>query len=78
MDRYDSLFSPNAVLNEQIARQVFDILPEQGPVMIIMDRDGTCWPSDSERFLALDISEPFLQELCGKIDDGAEPGQRIH
>ena len=29
MDMYDSLFYPGCVLNEQIARQIFDILPER-------------------------------------------------
>jgi hypothetical protein len=69
----DSLLSPVAVLNEQIARQIFDLLPERGPVMIIMDREGNCWPSDSEQFAKLNISKEFLKELCGKVDDGAEP-----
>jgi len=70
---YDSLSSQGCMLNEQIARQIFDLLPEQGPVMVIMDRDGNCWPSDSERFSRLNISQSFLRELCSKIDDGAEP-----
>ena len=70
---YDSLFSPSCVLNEQIARQIFDILPEQGPIMVIVDREGNCWPSDSEKFSELNINESFLRELCAKIDDGAEP-----
>jgi len=73
MDMCESLFSPGFVLNEQIARQIFEVLPEQGPIMIIMDRDGNIWPSDSEEFAKLNISEPFLKELCAKIDDGAEP-----
>lgn len=73
MDIHDSLLSPVGVLNEQIARQVFELLPERGPVMIIMDRDGNCWPSDFEQFSKLNISKEFLKELCGKIDDGAEP-----
>jgi len=73
MDMYESLFSPSCVLNEQIARQIFDILPERGPVMVIIDRDGNCWPSDSEKFSKLNISESFLKELRTKIDDGAEP-----
>ena len=73
MGMYDSLSSPSCVLNEQIARQIFNILPEKGPVMVIMDRDGNCWPSDSEKFSKLSISEPLLKELCAKIDDGAEP-----
>ena len=73
MDMYDSLFSPSGVLNEQIARQFFDILPEQGPIIVIMDRDGNCWPSDSEEFFKSNVKESFLRELCAKIDDGAEP-----
>ena len=73
MNVYDSLFSPNSALNEQVARQIFDILPEHGPIVVIMDRDGSCWPSDSEEFYKLNISESFLMELCDKIDDGAEP-----
>ena len=41
--------------------------------MLIMDRDGNSWPSDSEEFAKLKISESFLKELRAKIDDGAEP-----
>ncbi len=73
MDMCESLFSPGFVLNEQIARQIFEVLPEQGPIMVIMDRDGNIWPSNSEEFVKLNISESFLKELCAKIDDGAEP-----
>ena len=73
MDICESLFFPGFVLNEQIARQVFEVLPEQGLTMIIMDRDGNIWPNNSEQFAKLNISESFLKELCAKIDDGAEP-----
>jgi hypothetical protein len=73
MDIHEPLSSPGFMLNEQIARQVFEVLPEQGPIMLIMDRDGNSWPSDSERFAKLNISESFLKELGAKIDDGAEP-----
>ena len=73
MDMYDSLFSPGHLLNEQIARQIFDILPDGGPVMMIMDGEGNCWPSDSEKFSTLNISESLLREVCAKVDDGDEP-----
>jgi len=73
MDMYDSLFSPSCVLNEQIARQMYDVLPDHGPVMAIIDKEGHFWPSDSERFSKLNISESFLRELWVKIDDGEEP-----
>jgi len=73
MTMYNSMFSRNCVLSEQTARQVFNVLPDQGPMMVIMDRDGHVWPSDSERFSNLNPSEAVLKELCDKIDDGAEP-----
>ncbi|MHC4555863.1 MAG: hypothetical protein ACYTFW_02910 [Planctomycetota bacterium] len=73
MDINESLSSPGFMLNEQVARQVFEVLPERGPIMLIMDRDGNSWPSNSEEFAKLNISESFLKELCAKIDDGAEP-----
>ncbi len=73
MDIYESLCSPGFVLTEQIARQIFEVLPEQGPIMVIMDRDDNIWSSNSEEFAKLNISESFLKELCAKIDDGAEP-----
>ena len=41
--------------------------------MLIVDRDGHIWPSDSEKFSRLNISEFFLKELYAKIDDGVEP-----
>ena len=73
MDIYESLLSPSFVLNEQIARQLFEVLPEQGPVILIMDRNGNIWPSDSEEFAKLNIHESDLKELRAKIDDGVEP-----
>jgi len=73
MNLNGSLSSDVFMLNEQVARQVFDVLPDKGPILLIMDKDGNYWPSDSEEYVKLDISEPFLRELCAKIDDGAEP-----
>jgi len=73
MDMFESLYSQSFVLNEQIARQIFEVLPEGGPIMVIMDRDDNIWPSNSEEFAKLSISESFLKELCAKIDDGVEP-----
>ncbi|MFC1737876.1 hypothetical protein ACFL1G_02365 [Planctomycetota bacterium] len=73
MDMFGSLLSVSHRLNEQLGREVFDILPEDGPIIAIINKDGHCWPSDSGRFAGLNISEHFLKELFSKIDDGAEP-----
>ena len=73
MNIYESLLPQSFVLNEQIARQLFEALPEEGPVILIMDRKGNIWPSDSEEYTRLNISESHLKELRDKIDDGVEP-----
>jgi len=73
MDTYNSVHSQGCVLNEQIARQLFDILPDDGPVMIIVSRQGNYWPSNSEGFAQLKITDAFLKDLCAKVDDGEEP-----
>ncbi|MFQ6035256.1 MAG: hypothetical protein ACE5NM_05340 [Sedimentisphaerales bacterium] len=73
MDMYDSMFSSNYKLIDQIAQQIFDILPERGPIMAIIDKEGNLWLSHQEEFGKLNINESFLRELCGKVDDGAEP-----
>ena len=73
MNLHESLSSQSFMLNEQIAPQVFDVLPEQGPLLLIIDRNGHCWPSNSEEVAKLKMNESFLKELCAKIDDGAEP-----
>ena len=47
MNLHDSLSSSGFILNEQIARQVFEILPEQGPILLIMDKDSKLmFPTD--------------------------------
>ena len=73
MDTFGLVYSPSFALNEQIARQIFDILPEDGPVMIIVSPNGDFWPSNSEEFGKLGISDGFIKELCAKVDDGDEP-----
>ncbi len=73
MDIGDWLVSPNCALDEQIAKEIFDILPERGPIVIIMDREGHRWVSDPEKFSKLSVRDSFWSKLCAKIDDGTEP-----
>ncbi|MHC4623845.1 MAG: hypothetical protein ACYS4W_08075, partial [Planctomycetota bacterium] len=68
MDIDGSLYSTSSVLSEQIAGQLFEVLPEGGPLVAIMDRDGHLWPSDSERFSKLNIEDWYLTELLGRVD----------
>jgi hypothetical protein len=73
MDMCNATISATHLLNEQIAHQVFDVLPERGPVLLILDRDGSCWPSNPEDLAKLNLSEAFWKDLRAKVDDGAEP-----
>jgi hypothetical protein len=73
MNIYNSLFSQSAMLNEQVARQVFEIIPEQGPLVVLINCDGNCWPSDSDRFEKLNLSADWMENFRSKIDDGVEP-----
>ncbi len=73
MDLCNTKTSDTHILSELVAREVFDVLPEQGPMLVIMDREGNCWPSHPEEFARLGISDTFLQDLRAKVDDGAEP-----
>ncbi|MEN6576658.1 MAG: hypothetical protein ABFD90_09965 [Phycisphaerales bacterium] len=65
--------SDTHILTEQVAREVFDVLPEQGLMLVIMDRDGSYWPSHPEEFAGMGIGDEFLRDLRAKVDDGAEP-----
>ena len=73
MDMYESLFSAESVLNEQIARHVFESFGHEGPLMVIVGRDGHSWPSNSERFSEFHMSMDMLASFCSRIDDGGDP-----
>lgn len=73
MDINKSVYSPAIMLIEQIARQIYEVLPERGPLLVIMDTNCNSRASDPEEFAKLNISESFLKEVCVAIDDGVEP-----
>jgi len=73
MDAYDAMFSAGYVLNEQIAAQMFEMVPEGGAVLAIVDGSGHYWASDPEAFAQLNLMETLLDGLQRQVDDGAEP-----
>jgi hypothetical protein len=73
MDLCNTKTSDTHTLTEQIAQEVFEMLPERGPILVIMDREGNYWSSHPEEFAVLGIEESVLRDLRGKVDDGAEP-----
>jgi hypothetical protein len=73
MDLCNTSVSETHALSERIAQEVFDVLPERGPILVIMDREGESWHSHPEEFAALGIDGSLLKYLRAKVDDGAEP-----
>ena len=73
MDACDATFSATYVLNEQIARAVFEMLPDGGPVVGIMDGDGHRWLSDPVGYDQADVTESIVDDLRCQVDDGIEP-----
>lgn len=73
MNAGEFLVSPGCALDEQVAKEIFELLPERGPIMVIADREGHRWVSDPERFSKLNVRDSFWSKLCVKIDDGDEP-----
>ena len=73
MDVQQATLSQGNILGEHIAQQVFGMLPDDGPFLMIYDRDGNGWPSDTEKFSKLNMSDELLKDLCDRIDDGVEP-----
>jgi 5,10-methylenetetrahydrofolate reductase len=73
MDLCNTSIPQTHSLSERIAREVFDVLPERGPIVVILDREGERWISHPEEFAALGVEELVLKDLRAKVDDGAEP-----
>ncbi|MBN1508324.1 MAG: hypothetical protein JW955_15860 [Sedimentisphaerales bacterium] len=73
MDTCNTTVSAGHVLSEQIGRQVFDALPEDGVVVAIIGRDGTRWASDPDAFARLGLDDATIAGLRARVDDGAEP-----
>jgi hypothetical protein len=73
MDTFDTMFSTQCTLHEQLAREVFDRLPEAGLLVAILDRAGNCWASDSEAFGKLGLTEELLTDVRSRVDDGVDP-----
>ena len=61
------------MLTDQITHRIFEILPERGPLILIMDADGNSRSSNPEEYARLNVDESFLQDICVAIDDGVEP-----
>ena len=69
---YDSLFTSNYMLNEQIAGELFKVLPQENVLIAIIDDDKNCWTSDQEKFSRIFNNIQF-DHIFSRIADGDEP-----
>lgn len=73
MDIYDSLISSNSSLNEQIAEEIFSIMPDEELFLAILDGQGGCWASDQEEFTKIFTDNEQIQRICASVADGGDP-----
>jgi hypothetical protein len=61
------------MLNEQLARIIFDFTGPDGPLVAILDPDGCCRASNELVFEQIFADESLLEKMCVSIDDGDDP-----
>ena len=57
----------------QAASEVLGVLPEDSPIVAVMDSVGHCWSSNPDELARLGLPEPLLAEMRARVDDGVEP-----
>ena len=73
MSIYESLLSSPMMLNEQIAREVFEVMPDGELLVVICDEKGNYWASDQSRFAKVITDQKELERICTTIMDGCDP-----
>lgn len=73
MDTYNGQYTEYSPLIEQIASQVFGSLPEDGPLIVILDGKGSCCPSDSGKFSSIFSETHLVDQIVARVDDGGDP-----
>ncbi len=61
------------MLNEQLARIIFDFTGPDGPLVAILDPDGPCMASDESVFERIFADERLVEKIRASIDDGDDP-----
>lgn len=73
MDIYEELFSCNAMLNEQIVRELQTLCGEHSPLFAVVDGNGSRWPESDPQIHELLDKTSHLDSIISRIDDGGEP-----
>jgi hypothetical protein len=73
MNIFDAISTSNDLVTGHIASNVFSVLPEDGPSVVIIDRHGHRYTSEPDALLTRGVTEEAIHDLCSRIDDGYEP-----
>jgi hypothetical protein len=73
MNIFDAISTSNDLVTGHIASNVFSVLPEDGPSVIVIDRHGHRYTSEPDVLVARGVTDEVIRDLCSRIDDGYEP-----
>ncbi len=59
-------------VNEHIAESLVEAIGEDGPLLVVVDRQGNSWSSDTMKFTQV-LSEETIEQIISRIDDGCDP-----
>jgi hypothetical protein len=59
-------------VNEHIAELLVEAIGEDGPLLVVVDRQGNSWSSDTLKFTQV-LSEEMIEQITCRIDDGCDP-----
>ena len=70
---YQSLLSNAETLTEQLKVHLFDMTEPEGPVLILVNGQGTVWANHPGRIAFLNEDSDILSDICRQIADGYDP-----
>ena len=65
-------FMQYSQVNEHIAELLVEAIGEDGPLLVVVDRHGNSWSSDTLKFTQV-LSEETIDQITCRIDDGCDP-----
>lgn len=73
MNLFDAISMLSDTITGQIASSIFSVLPEDGPAIVVIDRQANRYVSEPEVMAACGITDEIAKDLCTRVDDGLEP-----
>jgi len=65
-------FMQYSQVNEHIAELLVEAIGKDGPLLVVVDRQGNSWSNDTLKFTQV-LSEETIAQIASRIDDGCDP-----